>query len=147
MICNLKLPWNYIKWLHFILRSYEEECPSLSSFLYCLQKTLKLFNKCVICYLHDLKSILNDDLFKECVNLVVIINYKLYNIIKKVYLFQLVAFKICAVVKTVHCFNWLSWTSTFKSETLTQKLFTSWVQRKNQCRSAVRKHALLWNKR
>ena len=39
--------------------------------LYCL-----LFNKCVICYFHDLKCILNDDSFKEYINPVVFINLR-----------------------------------------------------------------------
>ena len=44
-------------------------------FLYCLLKTMKSFNKCVICYLQNLKSILND-LFKEYRHLMVSINLK-----------------------------------------------------------------------
>ena len=34
------------------------ECPNLCSFLYCQLKTMKLFNKCVICIFSFLKSIL-----------------------------------------------------------------------------------------
>ena len=71
-------------------------------------------------------------------------------------MFQLVAFKIYSLIKTVHCFNWLPWTSTgssywevFLEINLNQKplkLYTSWVHWKNQCRSTIGKHALLWNK-
>ena len=39
---------------------------------------MKLLNKCVICYFHYLKSILNDDSFKEYINAVILINLK-YN--------------------------------------------------------------------
>ena len=60
---------------------------------------MKLFKKCVICYFHYLKGILNDDLFKEYINPAVLVNLK-YLLYKKVYLFQLVAFKIYAAVKT-----------------------------------------------
>ena len=35
---------------------------------------MKLFNKCVIFYFHYLKSILNDDSFKEYINPVVFID-------------------------------------------------------------------------
>ena len=56
------------------------------------------------------KNIPNADLFKEHINPVVLINLKLYVIIKKVYLFQLVAFKIYPKIKTVYYFNWLPWT-------------------------------------
>ena len=71
-------------------------------------------------------------------------------------MFQLVAFKIHAIIKTVYCFNWLPWTFTGSSHwevfleinliQKTLKFYTSWVHWKNQCRSTVRKHALLWNK-
>ena len=44
--------------------------------LYCLLKTMKLFNNCVICYFHYLKNILNDDSIKEYINPVVFINLK-----------------------------------------------------------------------
>ena len=37
---------------------------------------MKLLNKCVICYFHYLKSILNDDSFKEYINAVILINLK-----------------------------------------------------------------------
>ena len=75
---------------------------------------------------------------------------------QKVYLFQLVAFKIYAIIKTVYGFNWLSWTPTGSSyweafleinlNQKTLKFYTSWKHWKNQCRSTVRKHARLWNK-
>ena len=66
----------------------------------------------------------------------------------------LVAFKIHAIKKTAYCFNWLLWTFTshwevFLEINLNQKIlrfYTSSVNWKNQCRSTVRKHALLWNK-
>ena len=68
-------------------------------------------------------------------------------------MFQLVAFKIHAIIKTIYCFNWLQWTSTLEATdqliNLNQKILrfdTSWVHWKNQCRLTVRKHALLWNK-
>ena len=70
-------------------------------------------------------------------------------------MFQLVVFKIYAIIKTVHCFNWLPWTFTGSSHwevfieiNWIQKTlkFTSWVHWKNQCRSTVRKYALLCNK-
>ena len=35
---------------------------------------MKLFNKCAICYFHNLKSTLNDDAFKKYSNAVVFIN-------------------------------------------------------------------------
>ena len=81
--------------------------------------------------------------------------FEIYAVIKKVYLFQLVAFKIYAIMRTVYCFSWLPLTSTgsshwevfleinFNQKTL--KLYTSRVHWKTQCRSTVRKHALLWN--
>ena len=71
-------------------------------------------------------------------------------------MFQLLVFKIYAIIKTVYYFNWLPWTFTGSSHwevfleiNLIQKklkFYTSWVHRKNQCRSTVRKQALLWNK-
>ena len=68
---------------------------------------MKLFNKCFICYSHCLKSILNDDLFKEYINPLVCINLKEYAIIKKKLLFQQVAFKVYAIIKLVYHFNFL----------------------------------------
>ena len=50
------------------------ECPILSSFLYCVLETMKLLNKCIICYFHYLKNISNDDSFKEYINPVVFID-------------------------------------------------------------------------
>ena len=71
-------------------------------------------------------------------------------------MFQLILFKIYAVIKTVYCFNWMPLTfvgishwEVFLEINLikkTLKFYTSWVHWKNQCRSTVRKHALLWNK-
>ena len=71
-------------------------------------------------------------------------------------MFQLVSFKIHAIIKTAYCFNWLPWTSTRSSHwevfleinlnQKTLKFYTSWVHWKNQCRLTVRKYALLWNK-
>ena len=55
---------------------WKKECPSISSFLYCLLKTIKLFNKYVICYFHYLKSILNGNSFKENIGPVVFIDSK-----------------------------------------------------------------------
>ena len=58
--------------------------------------------------------------------------------------------------KKVYCLNWLPWTSTRSSHLevfleinlnqKTLKLFTSWMHWKSQCRSTIRKCALLWNK-
>ena len=76
-------------------------CQPLSSFLYCLQ-----LHKCIICYFHDLKSILNDHSFKKYISPVIFIDLK-YAIIKNVYLSQLVALEIYAIMKTVYCSNWL----------------------------------------
>ena len=71
-------------------------------------------------------------------------------------MFQLVAFKIHVIIKTAYCFNWFPWTFTGSSHwevfleiNLNEKIlkfYTSWVHWKNQCRSTVRKHILLWNK-
>ena len=71
-------------------------------------------------------------------------------------MFQLVVCKIDAIMKIVYCFNWLPWISTGRSHwkvfldtNLNQKtltLYTSWMHWKKQCRSTVKKHALLWNK-
>ena len=71
-------------------------------------------------------------------------------------MFQLVVFKIYAIIKTVYCFNWLPWIFTGSSHRevfleinliqKTLKFYTSWVHWKNQCRSTVRKNDLLWNK-
>ena len=47
-----------------------------SSFLYCLLKTMKLINKCVICYFHHPKSVLNDVILKEYINSVIFIKLK-----------------------------------------------------------------------
>ena len=68
---------------------------------------------------------------------------------------RLVVFQIHAIIKTA-CFNWLPWRSTRSSHwevfleinlnQKTLKFYTSWVHWKNQCRSTVRKHALLRNK-
>ena len=68
-------------------------------------------------------------------------------------MFQLVFFNIHAI-KKVYCFNWLPWTGSSHWEVFleisliqkTMKFYNSWVHWKNQCRSTVRKHALLWNK-
>ena len=71
-------------------------------------------------------------------------------------MFQLVAFKIYAMIKTVYCFSCFPWSSTgsnhwevFLEINLNQKtltFYTFWVHWKNQCRSNIRKRALLWNK-
>ena len=41
----------------------KKNCPGLSSFLYCLLKTMKLFNMCYL-LLSISKSLVNDDSFK-----------------------------------------------------------------------------------
>ena len=51
---------------------------------------MEFFNKCVICYFYWLKSILNDDSFREYINPVVFINLK-YSYIKKSFFYQLVS--------------------------------------------------------
>ena len=54
----------------------------------------EMFNNVLyICYFHYLKRILNDELFKECINSLVLINSKC------MLLFQLVAFKIYVIIK------------------------------------------------
>ena len=54
----------------------------------------EMFNNVLyICYFHYLKRILNDELFKECINSLVLIN------LKCMLLFQLVAFKIYVIIK------------------------------------------------
>ena len=58
---------------------------------------MKSLNKWVICYFHCLKSIRNDDLFKECIHRVVFFIWSIYH--KKVFFFQLVAFKKYAIMK------------------------------------------------
>ena len=139
-----------------------KECFSITLFLYCPLKTIKMFNECVICYLHYLKSILNGDSFKEYISPVVFINskymLKIYAVvsIKKSLFFQLTVFKIYAIIKAVYCFNCLPWISTGRSRykvffeinlnLKTLKLYTSWVYWKRQRRSIIRKHTLLWNK-
>ena len=66
---------------------------------------MKLVNKCVVCYFHYLKTILNNDLFNEYNNQWLLLIYNIcYN--KKSLLLQLVAFNIYAILKTVYCFNW-----------------------------------------
>ena len=72
---------------------------------------------------------------------------------RKSLLFQRVASKIYAIIKTVYWFNWLLWTSTwsghwevFLETNLNQKtlkLYTSWVHWKHQYRSTIRKHAVM----
>ena len=71
-------------------------------------------------------------------------------------MFELVALKIYAIIKTAYWFNWLPLTSTGSSywevfldlnlNQKTLKFYTSWLHWKNQCRSTVRKHARLWSK-
>ena len=54
----------------------------------------EMFNNALyICYFHYLKRILNDELFKECINSLVLIN------LKCMLLFQLVALKIYVIIK------------------------------------------------
>ena len=92
--------------LYIILYIIEKkECSSLSPFLYCLLETRKLFNRCVVCYFHYLKTILNNDLFNEYNNQWFLLIYNIcYN--KKSLLLQLIVFNIYAILKTVYCFNW-----------------------------------------
>ena len=71
----------------------------------------------------------------------------------KTILFQLVAFKIHAIIKTAYCVNWLPWTSSGSSHwevfleidlnQKTLKFYTSRMHWKNQCRSTIRKHAVM----
>ena len=53
-----------------------------------------------MCYFYYQKSILNDDSFKEYINTVFFYQFKVHTIIKKVYLFALVAVKIYAYNKS-----------------------------------------------
>ena len=56
--------------------------------------------------------------------------------------------KMYAIIKTVYFFDWMPWTSTRSSQwqvfleinlnKILLKLYTSWVHRKNQCRSTVK---------
>ena len=72
----LKTIWNSCAsfYLHIIQK---RKFPlSLTSFLYFSVEIVKLLNKCVFVYIHYLKSILNDDSFKEYINPVVFINLK-----------------------------------------------------------------------
>ena len=77
--------------LPFVLIPCNKECPSLFSILHCLLKTTKLLLNVFFVYFCYLKSILNDDTFKEHINPVIFINLKLYAIIEKVYLFMVPA--------------------------------------------------------
>ena len=70
-----------------------------SLFLYWLLETMKLLYQSVICYFHYLKSIPNDNSFKEQINSALFINLN-YSIVKNVYLFRLVGFKINAIIKS-----------------------------------------------
>ena len=115
---------------------------------------MKLLSKSVICYFQYLKSILMMIHLKNKSTPWFLLIWSIcYN---ETILFQLVVVKRHAVIKTSYCFNWLPWTSTRSSHwevfleinlnQKTLKFYTSWVHWKNQCRSTVRKHALLWNK-
>ena len=52
--------------------------------------------------------------------------FKMYAMIKKAYLFQLVAFKIYVTIKTIFCFSWLN---EHLPETVTKslKFYILWV--------------------
>ena len=75
---------------------------------------------------------------------------------KESLLFQLVRFKIYAIIKTVYSFNWLLrrsaesiyWNVFLKinRNQKTIKLYTTWDHWYNWRRLTIRKHALLWNK-
>ena len=55
--------------------------------------------------------------------------------------------EIYTMIKAVYYFNWLPWTFTRSNlNQKTLKFYMWWVHQKNQCRSTVKKHALLWNK-
>ena len=41
----------------------------VNAFFICILKIMKLFSECVIFYFHYVKTILNDDLFNEYINL------------------------------------------------------------------------------
>ena len=70
-------------------------------------------------------------------------------------MFHLVAFQVYAIAKIVYYFNLLSWTSTGSSHRgvpwnqlkvrKNWNFIISWVHWMKQCRSIIRKHALLWN--
>ena len=70
----LKVTWN--SHALFYVNIIEKGMSQSLHFFYCLLKTVKLFNKCVICYFHYLKSILNDDSCKEYISPVVFVNLK-----------------------------------------------------------------------
>ena len=83
--------------------------------------------------------------------------FKTYSIMKKKFIcFKWLPLKIYAIIKAVYWITWFPWTSTGSSHwevflkinlnQKTVKFYTSCVHRKNQCRSTVRKYALLWNK-
>ena len=109
-------------------------------FLYSLLKIMKLFNKCAMCYFHYLKTFQTMFHSKNTSTQWFVLIYNIcYH--KKSLLFQLVAFKIYAIIKTIYCFNWLTWTSmgnshweAFLEFNLNQKilkLYTSSVHWKN----------------
>ena len=130
---------------------YNKEGLSPSSFLCCLLKTMKLFNKCFICYyLHSewwfiqrIHQPSGYDWFK--INTLIkkfifqLVAFKIYAI-KTAYFFQLVAMNINTGISHWELFLEINWNQK------TLKLYTSWVHWKNQWRSTMRKHALLWNK-
>ena len=59
--------------LHFILIYWKKDCNSLSSFLYCTLKTMKLLNDCYLLFSLTKKHS-DDHLFKEYINPTVINN-------------------------------------------------------------------------
>ena len=85
----------------------------------------------------------------------VLINLKYMLWWKKFFFFQLVVFKINGIV-TVYCFNYLPWTFTgsnhrevFCEMNLNHETLKFWYllnALKEQCRSNVKKHVLLWSK-
>ena len=107
---------------------------------------MKLLSKSVICYFHYLKNILIMIHLKNISTLwILLISSICYN---KTSLFQLVAFKIHA---SHGCHEHLPEPVTERCSLKQRKqktlnFYTSWVQWKDQCRSTLRKHALLWNK-
>ena len=136
----LKIIWNWCM-LFYLLYNIKKKNAPASSFLYCLQETVKFFNKCFVCNFHYLKTILNQWLL-----LIYNIGYN-----KKSLLLQLVACNIYAILKTVYCFNW---SQEDLLEADTKRCFLMQVKSENietvhwksQWRPTIKKHALLWNK-
>ena len=129
--CNLKLPLNSMKLTYFILSQYNWKRNVPASLHFCIVYwKQQIFNN-----FHYLKKVWKKSL-----------------IIKKSVCFNWFSLKYM-LTKKVCCFNLLPWTFTDSSHwevffeinliKKTLKFYIFWVHWKNQCRSIVRKHALL----